>query len=70
MILRHISESLDNEAKEDEGDHPSEMLKIFQRRITFNILLRRVQRRWRAKLKKMKEDEKKMNDDKKDNTAL
>ena len=46
------------------------MLKIFQRRITFNILLRRVQRRWRAKLKKMKEDEKKMNDDKKDNDYL
>ena len=58
MILRHISETLDKEAKDSEGDHKSEMLRVFQRRITFNILLRRVQRRWRAKLKKRKDDQK------------
>lgn len=56
MILRHISETIDNEAKEDEDvDKSSVMLKQLQKSISFNILLRRVQRRWRSKLRQMKE---------------
>jgi hypothetical protein len=48
LLLRRISATLAEQDK-DTKDGPTKMLHTLQKSISFNILIRRVQRRWRAR---------------------